>query len=168
LSDSLHRCDTPSHGYTYPWAPYPEWPRFLSHSKDILEYLNHVVETLELGKYINVNCQVAEARWDEDRGKWRLKIQRVEPKRDWTSTEPLKVLSEFWDEADLLLHATGILNRWDYPKIPGLDKFKGRVIHTAGWPDNFAEDQWKGLNVAVIGSGASSVQTVPTMQVSCS
>lgn len=56
-----------------------------------------------------------------------MKIQVVEPKADWSSPEPLKVLREFDDEADILLHATGILNRWDYPDIPGLKDFKGRV-----------------------------------------
>jgi cation diffusion facilitator CzcD-associated flavoprotein CzcO len=76
------------------------------------------------------------------------------------------VLSEFWDEADILFHATGILNRWDYPDIPGLKDFKGRLLHTAGWPDNYGVEEWKGDSVVVIGSGASSIQTVPTMQVS--
>jgi cation diffusion facilitator CzcD-associated flavoprotein CzcO len=39
-----------------------------------------------------------------------------------------------------------------------------QVVHTAGWPDNYWEEEWKGENVVVIGSGASSVQLVPTMQ----
>lgn len=56
-----------------------------------------------------------------------MKIQRVEAKPDWSSTAPLKVVDEFEDECDILLHATGILNRWDYPDIPGLKGFKGRV-----------------------------------------
>ena len=76
------------------------------------------------------------------------------------------MVKEFWDECDVLLHATGILNRWNYPDIEGLEKFKGRVVHTAGWPGNYGEEEWKGENVVVIGSGASSIQTVPTMQVS--
>lgn len=76
------------------------------------------------------------------------------------------MLDEFWDECDVLLHATGILNRWKYPDIKGLDKFKGRVVHTAGWPGDYGEEEWKGEDVVVIGSGASSIQTVPTMQVS--
>lgn len=40
-----------------------------------------------------------------------------------------------------------------------------KVVHTAGWPDDYTKDQWGGENVVVIGSGASSIQTVPTMQV---
>jgi cation diffusion facilitator CzcD-associated flavoprotein CzcO len=40
------------------------------------------------------------------------------------------------------------------------------VIHTASWPKDYDHDQWRKEKVAVIGSGASSIQTVPGMQVS--
>lgn len=39
-----------------------------------------------------------------------------------------------------------------------------QVIHTADWDRDYQQEQWRGQKVAVIGSGASSVQTVPTMQ----
>ena len=44
------------------------------------------------------------------------------------------------------------------------DKFKGKVVHTARWDKDYQAEQWKNDRVAVIGSGASSIQTVPTMQ----
>ena len=44
------------------------------------------------------------------------------------------------------------------------DKFKGRVVHTARWPKDYQKDKWENDRVAVIGSGASSIQTVPNMQ----
>lgn len=37
-------------------------------------------------------------------------------------------------------------------------------MHTAIWPKDYQAEQWKNDRVAVIGSGASSIQTVPTMQ----
>lgn len=120
----------------------------------------------DLRQYIHVNHQVAGCWWNEDKGKWKVKIQIVEPKKNWSSTEPAKVVREFWDEGDLILHATGILHRWTYPDIPGLEDFKGRVIHTAGWPDDYQREQWEGQDVVVIGSGATSIQVVPAMQVS--
>jgi cation diffusion facilitator CzcD-associated flavoprotein CzcO len=120
-------CDVPSHAYTFPWAPNPEWPRLLASAKDIMEYVDMVIDRLGLAKYIHVNHQVAGCFWDDERGKWRVKVQIVEPKKDWSSTEPLKVLSEFEDEVDVLLHATGYFNRWNYPDIPGLGDFNGRV-----------------------------------------
>jgi cation diffusion facilitator CzcD-associated flavoprotein CzcO len=35
---------------------------------------------------------------------------------------------------------------------------------TARWPKDYQEEQWKSESVAIIGSGASSIQTLPTMQ----
>lgn len=64
----------------------------------------------------------------------------------------------------MLLHATGVLNSFKWPDIPGMNKFKGRIAHTASWPDDYQKEQWKNDCVAVIGSGASSIQTVPGMQ----
>lgn len=39
-----------------------------------------------------------------------------------------------------------------------------QMVHTAMWPKDYTEGQWKDDRVAVIGSGASSIQTVPGMQ----
>jgi len=39
-----------------------------------------------------------------------------------------------------------------------------QIVHTARWPKDYQAEEWKTDRVAVIGSGASSIQTVPTMQ----
>jgi hydroxyversicolorone monooxygenase len=38
------------------------------------------------------------------------------------------------------------------------------IIHTARWPKDYQAEEWKKDRVAVIGSGATSIQTVPAMQ----
>jgi cation diffusion facilitator CzcD-associated flavoprotein CzcO len=38
------------------------------------------------------------------------------------------------------------------------------LLDTARWPNCYQEKQWKNESVAIIGSGASSIQTLPTMQ----
>jgi cation diffusion facilitator CzcD-associated flavoprotein CzcO len=105
---------------------------------------------------MNFNTEVTESRWDESRGKWTVKIKRTMPGSD--------VAEEFEDECDLLLYATGILNDFKWPNIEGIEKFKGKICHTARWPENYQEQEWKNDRIAVIGSGASSIQTVPKMQ----
>ena len=58
-----------------------------------------------------------------------------------------------------------MLNSWKYPDdVKGLNSYTGRLVHTARWPDQYDEKQWAKERVAVIGSGATSIQTVPTMQ----
>ena len=46
------------------------------------------------------------------------------------------------------------------PAIPGLDTFGGPVFHSARWPE---DDGLDGKRVAVVGTGASSVQMVPAL-----
>ena len=45
-------------------------------------------------------------------------------------------------------------------EIQGLDKFKGKVFHSAQWD---LEHDYKNEKVAIIGSGASAVQIAPAI-----
>ena len=153
LTDPL--TDIPSHAYTLPFALNPEWPRFFSYSPDIWKYLNKICEVFNLRQYMHFNNEIVGCYWQQDTGEWLVKIKETKP--DGTTRL-------FDDRCHVLLHGTGILNNFKWPKIEGMEKFKGRIIHTARWPENYQAEQWKGDRVAVIGSGASSIQTVPTMQ----
>ena len=55
------------------------------------------------------------------------------------------------------------LGRWIFSHI---EANIPQLIHTAEWPDDYSKEDWENEKVAVIGSGASSIQTVPNMQVS--
>lgn len=70
------------------------------------------------------------------------------------------ILQEIKDYADVLVKATGNLNKWQWPTIEGLHDFKGPVMHSAAWDENFA---FANKNVSVIGYGSSAVQIVPAM-----
>ena len=50
---------------------------------------------------------------------------------------------------------------WQYPKIPGLDQYKGKLMHSARWDSKY---DLKGKTVAVVGGGSSAVQIVPSIQ----
>jgi len=104
---------------------------------------------------MNFNTEILRSEWQDDAGKWRVKLRQT------SSSGETK---EFEEECDLLLYATGLLNNFKWPRIPGIDRFKGRVIHTAIWPKDYQKEQWANDRVASIGSGALSIQTVPTMQ----
>ncbi|PSK43626.1 hypothetical protein B9Z65_7140 [Elsinoe australis] len=156
-------CDIPSHAYTYNFALNPDWPRFFSYSPDIWKYLDKVCEVFDLRKYMKFETEVIGCHWSEDEGEWVVKLRQTRQKPGGNVWER-ETLREFEDRCHLLLHASGILNNFKWPDIPGLkDKFKGRVLHTARWDEKYQEEQWKEDRVAVIGSGASSVQTVPKM-----
>jgi cation diffusion facilitator CzcD-associated flavoprotein CzcO len=61
---------------------------------------------------------------------------------------------------DFVISAVGIFGRPRYPQWPGLEDFGGRVLHTAVWDESV---DLRGKRVAVVGTGASSVQVVPTV-----
>lgn len=60
-----------------------------------------------------------------------------------------------------MIKATGILNRWKWPDIPGLHDFKGKLIHTARYDENYDHT---GKSIAVIGTGSTGIQLVPALQ----
>jgi cation diffusion facilitator CzcD-associated flavoprotein CzcO len=105
---------------------------------------------------MNFHTEVVGCYWQEEKGEWLVKLREHRP-----GQEP----RDFEDHCHLLLHGTGLLNNYKWPVIEGLkDKFKGKVVHTATWPKDYQEKEWANDRVAIIGSGASSIQTVPTMQ----
>jgi cation diffusion facilitator CzcD-associated flavoprotein CzcO len=95
------------------------------------------------------------SEWQEQTGKWKVTLRRKT-----ASGEE----QDFEEECDLLVYATGFLNNFKWPKIKGINSFKGKIVHTAIWPNDYQKEQWANDRVAIIGSGASSIQTVPTMQ----
>lgn len=69
-------------------------------------------------------------------------------------------MEDFEVEADVVLTGIGVLNRWSWPDIAGLQDFKGNIIHSAqwdtgegdvslGWEDTVKT--WGDKKVAVIG-----------------
>jgi cation diffusion facilitator CzcD-associated flavoprotein CzcO len=113
-------CDIPSHAYSFKWALNPDWPKFFSQAPDIWEYLDRVCKTFNLRQYMAFNSKVTSCRWDAESGKWIVKYER---------TVDGTVLN-LEETCDVLLHATGVLNRPKWPQIGGLDKFKGKVSLT--------------------------------------
>jgi hypothetical protein len=96
-------------------------------------------------KYIKLEHELVAARWEDETGKWLLKIRS-------------HGTNEIEDTADVLLLATGILNRWQWPQIEGLSDFQGILLHSANWKGD--TDEWKDKTVGVI--GAVSVARVPS------
>ncbi|KAF1850359.1 FAD/NAD(P)-binding domain-containing protein [Cucurbitaria berberidis CBS 394.84] len=148
-------CDIPSHSYTLNFALNPDWPRFYSFAPEIQTYLEKVVEVFDLRKYMTFNTEVIRSEWQDDTGKWKVTLRQKSPSG---------VEKVFEEECDLLFHATGILNNYKWPTIKGIERFKGRIAHTAAWPEDYQKEEWANDRVAMIGSGASSIQTVPNMQ----
>jgi cation diffusion facilitator CzcD-associated flavoprotein CzcO len=136
-------CDVPSHLYEFSFAPNPNWSRRYAPQAEIQAYLEQVARRHGVLDRIRLNTDVSSARWERDRGKWLLQT------------------SAGGHEADLLLSACGQLNVPKVPPIPGLEAFDGPAFHTARWRHDV---DLAGKRVAVIGTGCSAIQVVPSIQ----
>jgi cation diffusion facilitator CzcD-associated flavoprotein CzcO len=70
----------------------------------------------------------------------------------------------FIDSCDFYASATGILNRWKWPDIPGRETFKGKITHSANWDPELSLDYMKDKTIALIGAGSTGVQILPQIQ----
>ncbi|KAE8146657.1 hypothetical protein BDV25DRAFT_162063 [Aspergillus avenaceus] len=143
-------CDIPSVNYQFSWAPSPDWTSYYSSGSEILRYLQDVADRYGLRKYIRLNHRVVGAFWNEEEQQWKVRIQRGDDPGD-----------VFEDAGHVLVNASGALNKWKWPDIKGRESFQGAMIHSANWADNVPLE---GKRVAVIGTGSSAVQIVPSIQ----
>ncbi|KAI0152086.1 FAD/NAD(P)-binding domain-containing protein [Hypoxylon sp. NC0597] len=142
-------CDVPSHNYTYSFDPKPDWSSVYPGSKEIRSYFEDFVSRHQLGRFIHTSHLVTRATWDEEKGEWEVEAKDLETNRAVKST------------CDILIHATGYLNKPAWPSVSGLEDFKGIKLHSADYDETV---DLKGRNVLVIGSGSSAVQILPAIQ----
>ena len=137
-------CDVPSHLYSFSFARNPGWSRKFVEQPEILEYLEHCVDRFRIRPMLRLGTPVTGATFDAGRGVWQIRIESADGAAEL--------------EADVLIAATGQLNRPFVPDLAGLDSFTGPVFHSARWQH---DTDLVGRDVAVIGNGASAVQFVP-------
>lgn len=136
-------CDIPSRLYSYSFAPNPDWSRTYSGSAEILAYIERMVDSSGIAPHIRFDHNVTGMSYDADAGEWTVSLDGREPVR-----------------ARAVVGASGPLANADFPKIPGIDSYRGHKIHSARWDHSY---DFAGKRVAVIGTGASAVQIIPEL-----
>ncbi|MFD6107749.1 flavin-containing monooxygenase, partial [Nocardia salmonicida] len=135
-------CDVPSHLYSYSFAPNPDWTRSFSKQGEIQAYIKSVAERHDVLDRHIFDCDVQSIRWNDADAQWEISST----KGDFT--------------ADTVVSAVGALCEPSLPDIKGINDFEGEIFHSARW--NHDADL-TGKRVAVIGTGASSIQIVPAI-----
>ncbi|MGQ0682021.1 flavin-containing monooxygenase [Bradyrhizobium sp.] len=140
-------CRFDSESYTYGYSFSRElldewhWKERFSSQPENLRYLNYVADKFDLRRHMQFNCAVESAHFDEANDLWRLNI-----------SDGRELTCRF------VVLAIGLLSAPTMPRLPGLDRFKGRSFHTYYWPHEPVEI--KGKKVAVIGTGATAIQII--------
>lgn len=141
------RLDTPNFPYSYSFAQKPDWPQQFSRQPEIHKYLDQVASDLSLHDHICFQTEVCSATYDDSSASWNL-VTRDQHGRTQTHT------------VSAVITAVGQLDRPKYPDIEGRELFNGAVMHSAEWDRNL---DLSGLRVAVVGTGASAFQIVPSI-----
>jgi cyclohexanone monooxygenase len=122
-----------------------------SYAPEIHLHSQHIAEFFGLYDGAIFQTRVTELRWDDDSDRWLVSTDRDDVIR-----------------ARYVVMATGPLNRPKLPAIPGLESFAGHTFHTSRWDYDYTGGDHQGgltgLNdkrVAVIGTGATTIQSVP-------
>jgi cyclohexanone monooxygenase len=140
------RCDVESMQYSYSFSEEIQqawiWSERYPRQDEILKYINHVADHLDLRRDIQFNTRVTQGEFQSTSNTWNVQTSDGQ-----THT------------ARFLITATGCLSASRVPDMPGLNDFKGQWFHTGQWPKKPVD--FKGKRVGVIGTGSSGIQIIP-------
>ncbi|MBV8861161.1 MAG: NAD(P)/FAD-dependent oxidoreductase, partial [Mycobacterium sp.] len=57
------RCDVPSYGYQFAFAPKPDWGHLWATGAEIQRYHHDLISTLQLGPHLKLGCEVTSAEF---------------------------------------------------------------------------------------------------------
>jgi cation diffusion facilitator CzcD-associated flavoprotein CzcO len=142
-------CDIPSHSYQYSFAPNPHWSNLYAPGSEIQQYLESVAVRFGATRFIKTSHMVEGCTWDDAEKKWKIRV------RNLTNGET------FEDAAHVLVTARGQLNDISWPKIPGLNDFQGKMMHSGDWDTTY---DFRNKTIGIIGNGSSAIQIIPSLQ----
>ncbi|NLS11176.1 NAD(P)/FAD-dependent oxidoreductase [Nesterenkonia sp. MY13] len=138
--------DTESHLYRYSFdrdmLKEDHWDHTYLTQPEILDYLEGVVDRFDLRKHFRFGTEVTSAVYLEDEQLWEI-----------TAGGDLY-------RARYVINGVGLLSAVNLPKIPGMEKFQGDILHTGAWPE---EADMTGKRVGVVGSGSTGTQVVTAL-----
>ncbi|KAJ8120848.1 hypothetical protein O1611_g10259 [Lasiodiplodia mahajangana] len=141
------RSDSDLFTFGFQWEPWPyETP--IAKGPLIKEYMGNCVAKYNLDRYIRLNHRVIAADWSRKTEQWKITAQHDGQTKTY--------------KASWLVLGTGYYD-YDSPlktTIPGLDNFKGKIIHPQYWPEDYDHS---GKKMAIIGSGATAITLFPSL-----
>ena len=142
------RSDSDLFTFGYKWKPWKGVP--IATAPEILKYLDEALDEQDIRRHIRFQHQVKNASWSSEDKQWTLDLV-VGP-----DGETRRMTGNFlWMCQGYYRHSEGYTPDW-----PGMDKFKGTIVHPQTWPEDL---DYAGKKVVVIGSGATAATVVPAM-----
>jgi cation diffusion facilitator CzcD-associated flavoprotein CzcO len=132
-------------GYRFrPWRD----PKAIAEGSAILNYIRETASEYGVDRMIRCGHRVRRASWSTEDALWLVEVER--------GNELVQLTCNF------LYLCTGY---YDYesgysPEWPGVDQFRGTIVHPQKWPDDL---DYTNKRIVVIGSGATAITLVPAL-----
>jgi len=143
------RSDSDMYTLGYVFKPWTE-AKAIADGPSILKYVKATAHEHGIDRKIRFQQRVVRAEWSTPDARWTVDIERG-PARETVryTCNFLFACSGYYS------YASGYT-----PNFPGIERFKGRVVHPQKWS---ADIDYANKRVLVIGSGATAVTIVPEM-----
>ncbi|KAN0133455.1 FAD/NAD-P-binding domain containing protein [Lactarius tabidus] len=138
--------DVPIHFYSLSTDLKSDWKHTHGTQPEILEYMRKVTDKYDLRPHCRFHTSLDKAEWDAEANVWRIETRDVR-------TGATQVT-----HATALVSAIGVLVVPKFPKLQGIESFKGEVFHSARWRHDL---DLHGKRVGVVGNGSSASQFIP-------
>ena len=143
------RSDSDMYTLGYAFRPWRD-PKAIADGPSILSYVRDVAREAGIDRHIRFRHRVVKASWSSEQALWSVEVAvGPEGERRTLTCRFLLMCSGYYDYA-----------RGHEPAFPGLEDYRGRVVHPQHWTDDI---DYAGKKVVVIGSGATAVTLVPSM-----
>lgn len=141
------RSDSDLYTFGFSWEPWNQ-PSAIAEADLIRDYLQMTVKKHHIDEKIQYEHFVNKLNWSSAEHRWSMQVEH----KGQSSTYTCKYI----------IMGTGY---YDYKnpleaRIPGLDNFKGQVIHPQFWPEDL---DYTGKKIIIVGSGATAVTLLPNL-----
>jgi len=146
------RSDSDLYTFGYRFKPWTSAP--IATADEILKYMGEVIDENGIAPHIRYHHTIRAARWSSDDNRWHIEGTRSD------TGETVRFTTNFlWMCQGYYRHSEGYTPEW-----PGMERFKGRIVHPQTWPE---ELDYAGKKVVVIGSGATAATLIPAIAGKC-
>ncbi len=146
------RSDSDLYTFGYRFKPWVGAP--IASAEEILKYMSEVIEEKQIDRHIRYGHQIERAQWSSEDKLWQVDVT------DLASGKTRQMSTNFlWMCQGYYKHDKGYMPDW-----PGMENFKGKIIHPQTWPDDI---DLAGKKVVCIGSGATAATLVPAIAGAC-
>lgn len=141
------RSDSDMYTLGYRFRPWTD-PKAIADGPSILNYIRETAAEYNLNEKIRYGHRVHRADWSSETARWSVEAAAGDEVRRFTCNF-LYLCTGYYDYED------GYTPEW-----PGMDAFRGPIVHPQKWPDGL---DYANKRVVVIGSGATAVTLVLAM-----